>query len=109
MTGAKLRHVPYRGAAPAMNDLIAGHVPILFDNLPTVIPQVQAGTVRALADLVASAESVTGTTATVGIGMPGAVSPATGLVKNANSVWLNGRPFDRDLSQLMGRPLRSRG
>ena len=32
-----------------MNDLIAGHVPILFDNLPTVIPQVQAGTVRALA------------------------------------------------------------
>ena len=49
MTGAKLRHVPYRGAAPAMNDLIAGHVPILFDNLPTVIPQVQAGTVRALA------------------------------------------------------------
>ena len=49
MTGAKLRHVPYRGAAPAMNDLIAGHVSILFDNLPTVIPQVQAGTVRALA------------------------------------------------------------
>jgi tripartite-type tricarboxylate transporter receptor subunit TctC len=49
ITGAKLRHVPYRGAAPAMNDLIAGHVPILFDNLPTVIPQVQAGTVRALA------------------------------------------------------------
>jgi tripartite-type tricarboxylate transporter receptor subunit TctC len=49
MTGLKLRHVPYRGAAPAMNDLIAGHVPILFDNLPTVIPQVQAGTVRALA------------------------------------------------------------
>ncbi|KGT79670.1 hypothetical protein MA20_11875 [Bradyrhizobium japonicum] len=49
MTGASLRHVPYRGAAPAMNDLVAGHVPILFDNLPTVIPQVQAGTVRALA------------------------------------------------------------
>jgi len=49
MTGAKLRHVPYRGAAPAMNDLVAGHVPVLFDNLPTVIPQVQAGTVRALA------------------------------------------------------------
>jgi tripartite-type tricarboxylate transporter receptor subunit TctC len=41
--------VPYRGAALAMNDLIAGNVPILFDNLPIVIPQVQAGTVRALA------------------------------------------------------------
>jgi tripartite-type tricarboxylate transporter receptor subunit TctC len=49
MTGLKLRHVPYRGAAPAMNDLIAGHVPILFDNSTTVIPQVRAGTVRALA------------------------------------------------------------
>ena len=44
-----LTHVPYRGAAPAMNDLIAGHVPILFDNLPTVVPQVKAGNVRALA------------------------------------------------------------
>jgi fructokinase len=64
------------------------------------------GTVRALADLVASAESVTGTTATVGIGMPGAVSPATGLVKNANSVWLNGRPLHRDLERAMGREIR---
>ncbi|MDF2119065.1 tripartite tricarboxylate transporter substrate binding protein [Roseiarcaceae bacterium H3SJ34-1] len=54
MTGVKLKHVPYRGAAPAMNDVIAGHVPILFDNLPTVIPQVQAGNVRGLA--VASAK-----------------------------------------------------
>ena len=64
------------------------------------------GTVRALVELVASAESVTGTTATVGIGMPGAVSPATGLVKNANSVWLNGRSLHRDLEQAMGRPIR---
>jgi tripartite-type tricarboxylate transporter receptor subunit TctC len=49
MAGIKLFHVPYRGAAPAMNDLIAGHVPILFDNLSTVVPQVRAGNVRALA------------------------------------------------------------
>jgi len=54
MTNVNLKHVPYRGAAPAMNDLIAGHVPILFDNLSTVIPQVRAGNVRALA--VASAK-----------------------------------------------------
>jgi fructokinase len=38
--------------------------------------------------------------------MPGAISPATGLVKNANSVWLIGKPFDRDLSQALGRPVR---
>ncbi len=45
-------------------------------------------------------------TATVGIGTPGAISPATGLVKNANSTWLNGRPMARDLEALLGRPLR---
>lgn len=54
MADVRLTHVPYRGAAPAMNDLIAGHVPMLFDNLPTVIPQVRSGKVRALA--VASSE-----------------------------------------------------
>jgi len=42
-------HVPYKGAAPAMNDLIAGHIPILFDNMPAVLPQVQGGSVRAIA------------------------------------------------------------
>jgi len=44
-----LMHVPYRGAAPAMNDLIAGHIPMMFDNMPAMKPQVAAGTVRALA------------------------------------------------------------
>jgi fructokinase len=43
---------------------------------------------------------------TVGIGMPGALSPATGLVKNANSTCLNGRPFDRDLEAALTRKLR---
>ncbi|MBX9828982.1 MAG: tripartite tricarboxylate transporter substrate binding protein [Xanthobacteraceae bacterium] len=56
MANVTLQHVPYRGAAPAMNDLIAGHVPMLFDNITTVIPQVKAGKVRALA--VASAQRV---------------------------------------------------
>ena len=43
---------------------------------------------------------------TVGIGIPGAISPATGLVKNANSTWLNGRPLAEDLSRLLDRPIR---
>jgi tripartite-type tricarboxylate transporter receptor subunit TctC len=42
-------HVPYRGAAPAMNDLIGGQIPMMFDNMPAVRPQVQGGTIRALA------------------------------------------------------------
>ena len=42
-------HVPYRGAAPAMNDLLGGHVPMMFDNMPAVLPQVKGGKVKALA------------------------------------------------------------
>jgi fructokinase len=68
------------------------------------------GTLRAVAHLVSECEhAVRGRgdiPATVGIGHPGAISPATGLIKNANSVWLNGRPLARDLERLLGRPLR---
>ncbi|MBR1197471.1 tripartite tricarboxylate transporter substrate binding protein [Bradyrhizobium sp. AUGA SZCCT0240] len=49
MTGINIVHLPYRGAAPAMNDLIAGHIPMMFDNIPAVLPQVQAKTIRAIA------------------------------------------------------------
>jgi fructokinase len=64
------------------------------------------GTVKAIADLVAHLDQETGTRGSVGIGMPGIISPATGLVKNANSVCLNGRPLDRDLEARVGRPIR---
>jgi tripartite-type tricarboxylate transporter receptor subunit TctC len=47
--GIDIVHVPYRGAAPAMNDLIAGQIPMMFDNMPAIRPQVQGGTIRALA------------------------------------------------------------
>jgi fructokinase len=64
------------------------------------------GTLRAIADLVGAAEAEAGERGTVGIGMPGAMSPATGLVKNANSTWLIGHPLDRDLERVLGRPVR---
>jgi fructokinase len=64
------------------------------------------GTVAAVRDLVGAVEAALGRRAAVGIGMPGALSPTTGLVKNANSTCLNGRPFDRDLMAALGRPLR---
>ncbi len=63
------------------------------------------GTIEAVASLVAEAEQVAGP-ATVGVGMPGAISPATGVVKNANSTWLNGRPLAEDLTARLARPLR---
>jgi fructokinase len=63
-------------------------------------------TIRAVVDLVAAIEQESGGRGSVGVGIPGAVSPATGLVKNANSTWLNGRPLDRDLSRALGREVR---
>jgi len=49
MAGIDIVHIPYKGAAPAMNDLIGGHIPIMFDTLPTVIPAAQGGLIRVLA------------------------------------------------------------
>lgn len=49
MAGVNIEHIPYKGAAPAMNDLIGGHIPIMFDTLPTVLPAAQAGNIRVLA------------------------------------------------------------
>jgi tripartite-type tricarboxylate transporter receptor subunit TctC len=49
MTGINVVHVPYKGAAPAMNDLIAGHIPMMFDNMPALLPQVQAKSINAIA------------------------------------------------------------
>jgi fructokinase len=60
----------------------------------------------AIAALVRDAESRLGVTATVGIGIPGVISPVTGLVKNANSIALNGHAFDRDISALLAREVR---
>lgn len=62
-------------------------------------------TVEAVAVLVVQAEAVVGRS-TVGVGMPGVVSPASGLVKNANSTWLNGRPLSEDLAARLERPVR---
>lgn len=63
-------------------------------------------TVEAVAGLVRQIEGDYDTHATVGVGIPGAISPASGLVKNANSTWLIGKPFDRDLSTALGRTVR---
>ena len=65
-----------------------------------------AATVTAVRDLVAAIERELGATCTVGIGIPGAISRVTGLVKNANSTWLIGQPLDRDLERALGRPVR---
>ena len=63
-------------------------------------------TLACIVELVRDIEREVGRIGTVGVGMPGAISPATGLVKNANSTWLNGRLLGEDLPRLLGRPVR---
>ncbi|EEZ6032501.1 ROK family protein [Escherichia coli] len=63
-------------------------------------------TIETIATLVDMAEQATGQRGTVGMGIPGSISPYTGVVKNANSTWLNGQPFDKDLSARLQREVR---
>jgi fructokinase len=69
-------------------------------------PKVYDEVVATLADMVRQAEHALGGTGSVGIGIPGCISPATGLVKNASSTGLIGYPFDRDMGAVLNREVR---
>jgi tripartite-type tricarboxylate transporter receptor subunit TctC len=77
MTGVKMLHVPYRGAAPALSDLISGQVHTMFDNLPSSMAHIQSGTLRALAV----------TTATRSPALPDVPSIAETVPGYDTSVW----------------------
>lgn len=64
------------------------------------------GTLETIRRLVTELEAELGERARVGVGTPGSLSPASGLMRNANSVCLNGKPLDRDLERVLERPLR---
>ncbi|HEX6102098.1 MAG TPA: ROK family protein [Alphaproteobacteria bacterium] len=87
----------------AVLDLAGG---VIFRKRAPTPPQDYDATLDAVSELVAAADETAGATPPVGIGIPGAISPATGLVKNANSTWLNGRPFDRDIARRLDRAVR---
>ncbi len=63
-------------------------------------------TVEAICSAIAEAEGQAGAQGTVGIGIPGSISPGSGTVQNSNSTWVNGKPFDRDVAARLGRPVR---
>lgn len=62
--------------------------------------------IRVVCELVADVEKDAGATGTIGVGAPGSISPRTGVMRNANTVWLNGRTFREDLSLALKRPVR---
>jgi len=71
MTGVDLVHVPYRGAGPALTDLMGGQVQVMFDNLPSSIAYIQAGKLRALAVTTATRAQALPDVPTVGETVPG--------------------------------------
>lgn len=85
--------------------LDAGGHELLRRRIPT--PQADyLKTVKAISDLVRMLESTLGQQGTVGVGIPGTISPTTGLIKNANSLCLIGHRLDQDLQTALGRPVR---
>ncbi|MCP9628200.1 tripartite tricarboxylate transporter substrate binding protein [Rhodopseudomonas palustris] len=96
MTGVKMQHVPYRGAAPAITDMLGGQVQLIFDNMPSIIQHIRGGNLRALAvttterspllpDVPTLAEAVPGyeASALFGMGAPKATPPE--IVAKLNS------------------------
>ena len=71
MTGCNMLHVPYKGAGPALTDLIAGQVQVFFDNLPSSAPHINGGSIRALAMTSAAREPSMPDVPTVGDTVPG--------------------------------------
>jgi tripartite-type tricarboxylate transporter receptor subunit TctC len=96
MTGIKLTHVPYRGSAPAMTDLLGGQVPVMFDNLPGSIQQIKAGRIRTfgvttakrvefLPDVPTIAETVPGYEVSVWYGISGPKGIPAEIVTKLNT------------------------
>jgi tripartite-type tricarboxylate transporter receptor subunit TctC len=72
MTGINMTHVPYKGDAPAITDLLGGHVPMMFDNMPSALPHAKAGKLRGIAVSTAKRSPVTPDVPTVAeSGLPG--------------------------------------
>ncbi|WP_394392317.1 fructokinase [Shewanella woodyi] len=85
----------------ALND---GGKELFRKRIPT--PREYPATLDAIEALVNEVESTLGETGSVGVGIPGVVSPYSGLVKNANSTWINGHPLDVDLGERLNREVR---
>jgi len=115
MTGVDLTHVPYRGSAPALTDLISGTVQVMFDNMPSSLPHIQAGKLRALAVTTAQrsdalpgvptvAETVQGYEASAFFGMS-VPDEVTGILNREINAALADPGMKAKLAELGGIPI----
>jgi len=119
MTGTRMQHVPYRGAAPAITDLLGGQVQVIFDNMPSIIQHIRAGSLRALAvttaerspqlpDVQAMGETVPGYEASALFGMGAPRNTAGDVVAKLNgeiNAILGEPELSQRLVELGGAPL----
>lgn len=90
--GVDIRHVPYKGSAPAVQDLLGGRVQLMFDNLPSALPQIQSGNLRAVAVTTAERSSLLPNVPTIAeFGFPGFDAPAWFAVLTSKAVPANVR------------------
>ena len=105
MTGCNMVHVPYKGAGPALIDLTAGQVQVLFDNLPSSVPHIKNGRIRALAVTSAAAEPSMPELPTVGATVTGYEATASfgiGMPKNTPSDVIN--KINATVNQILSEP-----
>jgi tripartite-type tricarboxylate transporter receptor subunit TctC len=119
MTGTKMQHVPYRGAAPAITDMLGGQVQVIFDNMPSIIQHIRAGSLRALGvttverspqlpDVQAIAETVPGYEASALFGMGAPKNTPKEIIERLNSeinAILAEPEMKKRLVELGGEPL----
>ncbi|MGJ4888324.1 Bug family tripartite tricarboxylate transporter substrate binding protein [Bradyrhizobium sp. HKCCYLR20261] len=119
MTGTKMQHVPYRGAAPAITDMLGGQVQVIFDNMPSIIQHIRSGSLRALGvttqerspqlpDIQAIAETVPGYEASALFGMGAPKNTPKEIVEKLNkqvNAVLTEPDIKKRLVDLGGEPL----
>jgi tripartite-type tricarboxylate transporter receptor subunit TctC len=119
LTGTKMQHVPYRGAAPAITDMLGGQVQVMFDNMPSIIQHIRAGSLRALGvttaerspqlpDVQAIADTVPGYEASALFGMGAPKNTPKEIIERLNSeinAILAEPEMKKRLVELGGEPL----
>jgi tripartite-type tricarboxylate transporter receptor subunit TctC len=105
MAGIKMQHVPYRGAGPAVSDMLGGQVQVIFDSMPSIIPHIRSGALRALAVTTATRSSQLPDTPAVGETVPGYEASALfGMAAPKNTPKEIVEKLNREINAVLAEP-----